>query len=102
MRVAAVALLLSSVLALVACGSETSRSVSPQRLPRPLAERLAADSDTLAATLARSDECAAKTRFHRLERRTRTAISAGEVPPGLRSQLQTAVRTLGNRLPACI
>jgi hypothetical protein len=95
--------LLSAVLAVSACGSESRVKARPApKLPRGVATSLAARSDVLAASLRRRDGCAAMIQMHGLERQTRLAIAAGRVPVVFRARLLAAERRLAARLPRCV
>jgi hypothetical protein len=84
-----------AVLALAACGGGDARPEEPG-LPRALAERLAEESEAIAARLDAGDTCAAAEQADALKDQAETAIAAGDVPPELQRELMRAVEGLVN------
>lgn len=90
-------------LTLTGCGSSSRVEVrSPPRLPRPVADALAARADAVAAALRLGEACVAKAQVHRLERATRSAVAAGRVPGAYRPRLRAAIEQLAARIPRCV
>jgi hypothetical protein len=84
-------LALPGFVALSACGG--AERASPT-LPAPLADRLAAQSDSVADALDEGDGCEALRRLELLDRAAERAISAERVPAELRGELRRSLRTL--------
>jgi hypothetical protein len=97
-RVGIAALLAAAGLA--GCGRSTRTAQNPP-LPGPLAQRLAAQSDGVAAALAGGDPCAARARGRALQIRTIREINARHVPRVYQDQLMSAVNEVVAQLPAC-
>lgn len=95
-----IALALAAVLA-AGCGSTGggTRAEAP-RLPGALAQRLAAESDAVAAALARGDACEAARLAGRL--RDDATASIGRVPPEFQEPLSSGVNALASAVPACV
>jgi hypothetical protein len=99
----ALAAVAAGVLLLAAgCGSSTRATTPPPapKLPHALGLRLAAQSDAVAAALARRDSCAAQTAARRL--RDAATASIGRVPARLQEPLSSGVNALVASLPACV
>jgi hypothetical protein len=101
----AIVLVLAVSLA-VGCGSSGggtraagTRAGTPQ-LPRALAQRLAAESDAVAAALARGDACAAGRLAERL--RADATASIGRVPAAFQEPLSSGVNAVAASVPACV
>jgi hypothetical protein len=88
--VGALALTVVALSLVVGCGSAQKQP----KLPPALAARLAAASDTVAADLRRTDSCAAATHAAGLRTASAAAISAGQVPATLATELTRRVRSL--------
>jgi hypothetical protein len=67
-------------------------------IDRSAADRLARQSEAVAASLDRGDGCAAARQARALRSQTSAAIVQGAVPDRLRRQLQTAVTSLERRI----
>jgi hypothetical protein len=82
------------------CGSgpAAERTRAPQ-LPRALAQRLAAESDAVAAALARGDACGASRLAERL--RADATVSIGRVPRAFQEPLSSGVNAVVASVPAC-
>ncbi|MDX6512986.1 MAG: hypothetical protein QOE36_2490 [Gaiellaceae bacterium] len=83
------------------CGGG-SRTAATPRLPGPLANRLAAQTDGVATALADGNACAARARGRALQIRTIREINARHVPQAYEDQLMSAVNELMRQLPACV
>ena len=95
-----IALALAAVLA-AGCGSTGGGTrVEAPRLPRALAQRLAAESDAVAAALARGDACEAARLAGRL--RADATASIGRVPASFQEPLSSGVNALVSAVPACV
>ena len=94
----AVWLSVSSALLLAGCGGGGHRVAPPPKLPRPLAQSLAAASDQVATQLAAGDACGAAATAGGLQQRTIASI--GRVPSQLQEPLQSAVNDLAARASA--
>jgi hypothetical protein len=82
------------------CGSSQHVAKGP-RLPRPVAQRLAADASQVAARLQAKDGCGAQRSALRLRRDTTRAINRGQVPGPFQEDLLSAANTLVARI-ACV
>ena len=80
------------------CGSVSHRS-APPKLPRAVADRLAAESDGVAAALATGDACRAKRLAARLLADARTELP--RMPPRFRRPLTSGVAAVVAAVPAC-
>jgi hypothetical protein len=69
-------------------------------LPRPLAERLATQSEAVADALAADDTEAAKAAAEKLRSDFVAAVNAGQVPPELQEELGNAVQLLAEDVAA--
>jgi hypothetical protein len=83
------------------CGSRHERVAPPPKLPAPIAQSLAAESDAVAQALAAGDSCSALAAAGQLRQQTIAAINGGRVPAVFQEQLLSAVNDLGSRI-ACI
>lgn len=79
--------------ALAGCGGGETTTEEPT-LPRPLAERLAAQSEAVADALAAGDTQSAAARAAALRDEAIAAINDGRVPPELQEELGAAVNLL--------
>jgi hypothetical protein len=78
---------------LAGCGGGETTTEEPT-LPRPLAERLAAQSEAVADALAAGDTQSAAARAATLRDEAIAAINDGRVPPELQEELGAAVNLL--------
>jgi hypothetical protein len=69
-------------------------------LPRPVAEQLAAQSESVADALAAGDTEAAAAEAEKLRNDVIAAVNAGQVPPELQEELTTAVNVLAEDVAA--
>jgi hypothetical protein len=98
-RRSAVALLAAAALA--GCGGGHARHATPPpapKLPRALADRLAARSDDVARKLDAGDSCGALTAARDLQQQTIGAINARQVPAALQEPLLGAANALVVRI----
>jgi hypothetical protein len=89
-RVAAV---VCACLLLAACGGTTNQSIRPAT-----ADRLASQSDAVAAALQRGDSCGAANRAQALRRQVAGAIASGAVPSALAAPARTASTHLASSI----
>lgn len=81
------------------CGGTAPRALAPQpRLPRPLAQALAARSEDVAARLAAGDDCGALASARALQQQTISAINAGRVPGALQEPIAGAAARVVARI----
>jgi hypothetical protein len=88
----------SACVVLAACGSTGRKAAPAPKLPRPLAQSLAAVSDQVAGQLGAGDACGAATTASALQQRTIQSI--GTVPSAFQEPLQSAVNDLADRASA--
>ena len=81
-------------LAVVAAACSGGEQASAPMLAGPLAERLAAQSDAIAASVDLGDGCKALRQLRELERSSERAIAAGRIDAALRSELRETLRAL--------
>ena len=81
------------------CGSASHRAAPPPKLPRGVADRLAAESDGVAAALATGDSCRAKRLAARLLADARTELP--RVPRRFRRPLTSGVAAVAADIPVC-
>jgi hypothetical protein len=81
------------------CAGARERVVSPPRLPQRLAAELAAQAETVAASLERGDVCGASAQARAL--RSRVLGEAGRVPLVFRGELVRAAGGLAATVPPC-
>lgn len=86
---------LALMLALAACGGATSTETQSAAIPRSVAERLAAQSETIAQTWA-SDPCGAAQEADDLKHAVDDAIASGEIPAAYQDELEAAAVNLQN------
>jgi hypothetical protein len=89
-RVAAVA---CACLLLAACGGTTKQSIRPAT-----ADRLASESDAVAAALQRGDSCGAANGAQALRRQVAAAIASGAIPSALAAPARTASAHLASSI----
>jgi hypothetical protein len=91
------ALALGSVLAASACGGGGDTQTGSKRaIPRSIADRLAAMSESVASSWTAGDECGAAQQADELRHATDAAISSGAIPAPYRGDLEAAVVNLQN------
>ena len=90
--------LLLAAAALAGCGGHPRRASAQPSLPRPLAQRLAAQSDDVAARLDVRDECGALAAARSLQQETIGAINAHSVPGALQEPLSSAAARVVARI----
>ena len=90
----------SCALVAAGCGSSHRAAAGP-RLPRPVAQRLAADASEVASRLRDSNHCAAYRSALRLRRETTQAINRGQVPGPFQEDLLSAANSLVARI-SCV
>jgi hypothetical protein len=84
-------------LLLGACGGTTTKKSSIQRAT---ANRLASESESVAAALERGDSCAAASKAKTLHLRVANAIASGSIPQSLAASARSASSRLADRI-AC-
>jgi hypothetical protein len=90
---------LAFVAVLAGCGRSTSGETQSQSLiPRGVANKLAAQSEAIAASAEGGNDCGAAHEADDLKEATDAAISAGQIPVAYRDELETAVTDLQNTL----
>jgi hypothetical protein len=95
----------SCALLLAGCGGGDARQqrAAPQpRLPRALAQQLAARADSVGRRLDTNDRCGAVAEASRLQSEVIQAINAHRVPRRLQEPLQSAANQLVARVGACV
>jgi hypothetical protein len=95
MRPAAIASL-AVVLALAGCGGATPTQTDSAAIPRSVAERLAAQSESIAAAWEAGDTCGAAQQADDLRHAADDAIAAGDIPAAYQDELDSAVVNLQN------
>jgi hypothetical protein len=86
---------LALVLALAGCGGATS-STESSAIPSSVANRLAAQSESIAAAWEAGDHCGAAKQADDLKHAADAAIAAGEIPAAYQDDLAAAVVNLQN------
>jgi hypothetical protein len=86
---------LAFVLALAGCGGATS-SAESSAIPSSVANRLAAQSESIAAAWEAGDHCGAAKQADDLKHAADAAIAAGEIPAAYQDDLAAAVVNLQN------
>ena len=84
------------VLALASCGGATPTQTESASIPRSVADRLAAQSESIAATWEAGDTCGAAKQADDLKHAADDAIRAGEIPAAYQDELESAVVNLQN------
>jgi hypothetical protein len=95
----------SCALLLAGCGGGDARQqpAGPQpRLPRAVAQQLAARADRVGERLGANDRCGAVAEASRLQSEVIQAINAHRVPRRLQEPLQSAANQLAVRVGACV
>ena len=95
MRPAALASL-AVVLALAGCGGATPTQTESAAIPRSVADRLAAQSESIAAAWEAGDTCGAAQQADDLKHAADDAIRAGDIPAAYQDELESAVVNLQN------
>jgi hypothetical protein len=94
-----IALTVAVAIVAAGCGGDAHRATPPQpKLPRALAEQLAARSDEVAAKLAARDDCGALTAAQQLRQETIAAVNGGRVPSAFQEPLSAAANDLAVRI----
>lgn len=93
MRIRLVIYALPSLAAAVAACSGGEQASAPM-LAGPLADRLAAQSEAIAASVDLGDGCKALRQLSQLERASERAIAAGRIDGALHTELRETLRTL--------
>jgi hypothetical protein len=94
----AAALVASAALLAPACGGSEETAPTEPRLPRALAETLAAKSDAVAAHLDAGDSCSAAEEAASLQEAALAAIEDGKVPRAFEPELEATVKELAGRI----
>jgi len=87
---------LAVVLALTGCGGATPTRTESSAISRSVAERLAAQSESIAAAWEAGDSCGAAEQADELRHAADDAIGAGAVPAAYQDELESAVVNLQN------
>jgi hypothetical protein len=95
MRPAALASL-AVVLALAGCGGATPTQTESAGIPHAVADRLAAQSESIAAAWEAGDSCGAAQQADDLRHAADDAIAAGQIPASYQDNLESAVVNLQN------
>ena len=95
MRLAAIASL-ALVLALAGCGGATPTQTESGAIPQSVADRLAAQSESIAAAWEAGDTCGAAKQADDLKHAADDAIAAGDIPAAYQDDLEAAVVNLQN------
>jgi hypothetical protein len=90
--------LASALLFAPACGGSDESPPAAPKLPRALAESLAAKSDAVAARLEAGDTCGAAEEATSLRDATVAAIDDGEVPAAFEDELEASVTELASEI----
>jgi hypothetical protein len=86
---------LAVILALAGCGGATTTQ-NDAAIPRSVADRLAAQSESIAAAWEAGDTCGAAQQADELKHAADDAIASGDVPAGYQDDLEAAVVNLQN------
>lgn len=92
------ALLASTALVAPACGGSEGTAPAEPRLPRALAETLAAKSDAVAVRLDAGDSCGAAEEATSLKETALAAIEDGEIPQVFQAELEANVTELAGQI----
>jgi hypothetical protein len=95
MRPAALASL-AVVLALAGCGGATPTQTESAAIPHSVADRLAAQSESIAAAWEAGDTCGAAKQADDLKHAADDAIRAGDIPAAYQDELESAIVNLQN------
>jgi hypothetical protein len=95
MRPAALASL-AVVLALAGCGGATPTQTESAAIPHSVADRLAAQSESIAAAWEAGDTCGAAQQADDLKHAADDAIAAGDIPAAYQAELESAIENLQN------
>jgi hypothetical protein len=87
---------LAVVLALAGCGGATSTQTESAAIPHSVADRLAAQSESIAAAWEAGDTCGAAQQADDLKHAADEAIAAGDIPAAYQDELESAVENLQN------
>lgn len=87
---------LAVVLALAGCGGATPTQTESASIPRSVADRLAAQSESIAAAWEAGDTCGAAKQADDLKHAADDAIRAGDIPAAYQDELESAVENLQN------
>jgi hypothetical protein len=87
---------LAVVLALAGCGGATPTQTESASIPRSVADRLAAQSESIAAAWEAGDTCGAAKQADDLKHATDDAIQAEDIPAAYQDELDSAVVNLQN------
>jgi hypothetical protein len=87
---------LAVVGALAGCGGATPRQTESAAIPRSVADRLAAQSESIAAAWGAGDTCGAAQQADDLRHAADDAIASGDVPAAYQDDLEAAVVNLQN------
>jgi hypothetical protein len=87
---------LALILALAGCGGGTTREPEPSAIPSSLANRLAAQSESIAAAWEAQDSCGAAKQADDLKHAVDEAIAKGEIPAAYQDDLAAAAENLQN------
>jgi hypothetical protein len=94
MRLAGLASL-ALVVALAGCGGATPQT-GTSAIPRSAADKLAAQSESIAAAWEAGDTCGAAQQADDLRHAVEDAVAAGEIPAAYQNELEAAVENLQN------
>lgn len=95
---ATLVLLASATLLAPACGGSGETAPAAPKLPRALAESLAAKSDAVAARLDAGDSCGAAEEATSLQQAALAAIEDGKVPAAFEAELEANVTELAGQI----
>ena len=87
---------LAVVLALAGCGGATPTQPESASIPRSVADRLAAQSESIAAAWEAGDTCGAAKQADDLKHAADDAVRAGDIPAAYQDELESAVVNLQN------
>ncbi len=87
---------LAVVLALAGCGGATPTQTESAAIPRSVAERLAAQSESVATAWEAEDTCGAAQQADDLRHAADDAIAKGEIPAAYQDELESAAVNLQN------
>jgi len=95
MRLACLASL-AIVLAVAGCGGSTPTQSDSSAIPRSAADKLADQSESIAAAWEAGDTCGAAQQADDLRHAVEDALAAGEIPAAYQDELEAAVENLQN------